>query len=320
MRLGVMGIVRNEAPVIGRMLASIVPFASAVVIGDTGSTDRTCDIIEAKLNMGITPYILRKDPWRDFAHNRNLVLNEAVYSGLADYWLSVDADEVVELREPLPETETADLVAVPVSVFPTGLWGMRCCRSSHDAYWKWPIHESLEFDGDPTTTAWGSAFVRHGEGGHREVTNTRLSQNESMMRKYLRAHPGDTRMTFYLAMTLEGKQQWRQAAKLYEQRAKAGDEGEEGWYAHYRWGACLLHAGDLRGIDILLRATERRPWRAEPFATLATFYFADGQEQLGLFFADMAERIPYPTKDVLFIEVPLYDKTRRAELEEKELV
>lgn len=309
-----MAIVKNEEQAIRPMLASVKPFISAAVIGDTGSTDGTIRLLYDELQ-GIPHRILR-DQWVNFAYNRNIVLEEAFNSNLADYWLSMDADEVATLDSPLPE-ETHDLISVPLYYFPEGSWAGRVVRSGAPVQWKWPIHEVLWSEQEVTRAPWPQLRLTHTRTGHRGLSNTRHHQNEKLLRAAVKRDPKDTRMLFYLARELDKPNSPLDAAAFYKRRAQWQPEAfeEEGWYAHYRWGACLLAAGDSRGVDVLLRATERRPHRAEPFATLATHYYQQGQDKLGLFFACRAEEIPYPKGDSLFIELALYDKNLRAQLE-----
>ncbi|EHP44847.1 family 2 glycosyl transferase, partial [Cupriavidus basilensis OR16] len=89
-------IVKNEAPVIARCLASVKPWIDRWVIVDTGSTDGTQALVREV--MGKLPGTLHERPWIDFAHNRNeaLALARACSEGHAradDYVLFIDADE-----------------------------------------------------------------------------------------------------------------------------------------------------------------------------------------------------------------------------------
>lgn len=87
-------IVKNEAPVIARCLASVKPWVDHWVIVDTGSSDGTQDLVRQCME-GV-PGSLHERPWVDFAHNRNEALELARPHG--DYLLFIDADE--QLRVP----------------------------------------------------------------------------------------------------------------------------------------------------------------------------------------------------------------------------
>jgi len=87
-------IVKNEAPVIARCLASLRPIIDYWVIVDTGSTDGTQDKIRTL--MADLPGELHERPWRDFAHNRTEALELARPHG--EYVLIIDADDVLEFE------------------------------------------------------------------------------------------------------------------------------------------------------------------------------------------------------------------------------
>src|SRR5262249_18394376 len=86
-------IVKNEAPVIARGLASVRPILDYCVIVDTGSNDGTQNAIRPA--MADLPGELHERPWRDFGHNRTEALHLARSHG--DYTLIIDADDVLEL-------------------------------------------------------------------------------------------------------------------------------------------------------------------------------------------------------------------------------
>src|SRR5215469_7757007 len=87
-------IVKDEAPVIARCLASVRPIIDYWVIVDTGSTDGTQDAIRTA--MADLPGELEERPWRDYAHNRSEALELAQSYG--DYVLIMDADDVLEFE------------------------------------------------------------------------------------------------------------------------------------------------------------------------------------------------------------------------------
>lgn len=91
-------IVKDEAKVIERCLASVRGLVDTWVISDTGSTDGTQELIRRAL-AGV-PGELHQDPWVDFGHNRTRNIRRA--RGRADYLLLIDADMVVRQEGALP--------------------------------------------------------------------------------------------------------------------------------------------------------------------------------------------------------------------------
>jgi glycosyltransferase involved in cell wall biosynthesis len=88
-------IVKNEAHVIARCLASARPLVDAWCIVDTGSSDGTQDKVR-ELMAGV-PGTLHERPWKNFGHNRSEALELARTEG-CDYLLFIDADEWFDAR------------------------------------------------------------------------------------------------------------------------------------------------------------------------------------------------------------------------------
>ena len=83
-------IVKNEEAVLERLLRTMSTVADQIVIMDTGSTDRTKEIA-ARYTDEVYDF-----PWTDdFAAARNAVCQKAV----TDYWMWMDADDVMELEQ-----------------------------------------------------------------------------------------------------------------------------------------------------------------------------------------------------------------------------
>ena len=102
-------IVRDEAPVIERCLASVAPLIDAWVVVDTGSTDGTQGIVRRAL--ADIPGELIERPWVNFGHNRTEAL--AYARNRADYALVIDADEVLEVS---PEFARSSLTADSLTI------------------------------------------------------------------------------------------------------------------------------------------------------------------------------------------------------------
>ena len=87
-------IVKNEEAVIGRLIDSCIDIIDYWVIIDTGSTDKTKEIINKKLKN--VPGELGESPFINFGHNRTELVERAY--GKADYLLLMDADMTVHTQ------------------------------------------------------------------------------------------------------------------------------------------------------------------------------------------------------------------------------
>jgi glycosyltransferase involved in cell wall biosynthesis len=96
--VGLVMIVKDEEAVIERALLSARPFISTYMIVDTGSTDRTKEIIQQTL-ADLSGQIIDR-PWVSFGHNRSEAL--ALCDGHMDWAIMLDADDTIEGRVPPP--------------------------------------------------------------------------------------------------------------------------------------------------------------------------------------------------------------------------
>ena len=98
-------IVKNEALRLPRLFASLRGTIDFFVISDTGSTDDTLATIASLSEQLAIPGMVTTHPWKDFAHNRNLALQDALQArreGRHDCaWVMIlDADEEIVLSDP----------------------------------------------------------------------------------------------------------------------------------------------------------------------------------------------------------------------------
>src|SRR5262249_54076723 len=98
-------IVRNEEAVISRCLNAVLPHVDGYVVCDTGSTDRTVELVEEAAACFAKPGRVIEHVWHDFGHNRTLSAREARAWTQAQGWpldrtylLFLDADMIVRIR------------------------------------------------------------------------------------------------------------------------------------------------------------------------------------------------------------------------------
>lgn len=139
-------IVRNEEARIERAITSALPWVDEVIICDTGSNDRTLDIIR-DLQTKVIPFVVFEEPWRsDFSYHRNQVASRASN----DWILVLDGDEELvgdgsHLRRAISEPG-ADAVSLPVELVADGgttyIESPRLYRRSVASY-QYPVHNQL---------------------------------------------------------------------------------------------------------------------------------------------------------------------------------
>ncbi len=294
MRICLNMIVKNEAAVIGRCLASVKPWVDGWVIVDTGSTDATRGIVRE--TMRDLPGDLHEREWRNFGHNRGEAL--ALARDKADYLLFIDADETLgaapgtawpALREPSYSLEAryGELRYDRVSLVDTRLpWR-----------WRGVLHEYLDA-GTPDVRAEGA----------RSQDPAKFEKDAAVLEAALAAEPGNARYVFYLAQSHRDAGQPRLAREWYERRATMGGWDEEAWYARYQVARLTELLGDesAQVTSAYLRAYEARPARAEPLVALARYFRTRLEWNNAYLFARIARTVPMP-HDRLFVDVTAYE-------------
>lgn len=255
-------IVKNEARVIERCLASVRDLVDTWVISDTGSTDGTQDLIRKALH-GI-PGELHEEPWVNFGHNRSL--NIAHARGRADYLLLLDADLVLRQDGPLPAL-TADAYMLRHE----GAMEYRIKRLVRgDLPWRYEgvTHEYLTADQDHVQENIDALVIEdHADGGSR---HDKFERDARLLSAELARDPANTRTVFYLAQTMRDMGRTSEAIDLYERRASMGGWIEEVYYALFQSGVLRADTGDWpAAADALSRAWEARPERLEACYELA---------------------------------------------------
>lgn len=291
-------IVKNESAVLQRCFESVRGLIDTWVIGDTGSSDGTPQLVRQLL--ADIPGTLYTTTWRDFGTNRSELLARA--RGVADYLLLLDADMTLTACGPLPELgadayllehEGELSYAVP-----------RLVRG--DLPWRYvgATHEFLSCDEEFTPARLGALrVVHHGDGGARA---DKLTRDLALLHRQLRETPDDPRTLFYLAQTYRDLGDHERALALYGERAERGGFAEEAFYAAFQHAVLSADLDWPRGRELLADAWERRPERIEPLYEIAVRARNAGESE----FADWATEIgfgrPLP-EDILFVHRFAYD-------------
>jgi glycosyltransferase involved in cell wall biosynthesis len=303
-------IVRDEAHIIKRCLDSVKPFINRWVICDTGSVDDTC--VLARTALADLPGRVVHHPWQDFGHNRTLALQEATKEG-CDYILVIDADEVLQVDDPLVFTTLVQDAYRVEMRFPTISYPrVNIMRSARDWRYVGVIHEyatcsppAEEYLLDPEKIhMWTDGAGARGKSG------TKVERDVAVMEQSVIDEPNNPRYWFYLAQGYETTKQLDKAIETYAKRATMGDYIEEVWFSHYRmaqlctlkgeWSAAILH---------YLDAYACQPNRAEPLYWLAIGYHNRQMDRMAMLFLEQVVLLDKPVS-ALFVEPAVYDYLR----------
>ncbi|HEY1778192.1 MAG TPA: glycosyltransferase [Solirubrobacteraceae bacterium] len=290
-------IVRNEAAILDRCLASVRGLIDSWIICDTGSTDGTQELVRSSLSH--LPGELHELTWIDFGHNRTELMERA--HGKADYLLALDADMTVRLSGPLPDLTLDAYLIRDTGTLDYGV--LRLVRGDRRWWYSGSTHEHLATDGRFEQGELEVLTVEHHADG--SARPEKLIRDLGLLRRDLARSPNAPRATFYLAQTLKELGEREAAIDAYRQRVELGGWDEEVFYANLVQGMLVAQEDVGAATSILLEAWERRPARAEPLYELARIHRRRGDFSMAHMFASRGMEIPYPA-DVLFVHREVY--------------
>jgi glycosyltransferase involved in cell wall biosynthesis len=300
-------IVKDESEVIEKCLGSFKHLIDYWVIVDTGSKDRTQEII--RTFMKDIPGELHERPWVDFSTNRNEALAFAKDKG--DYLLLIDADEILVFSDnfTLPNLNE-DCYSFTVR----SLGAADCKRKgliNNHLDWKWEgmIHEDLvcpqakSFENLKNVTNICNAST-----GARSKDSEKFLKDAHILEKALKEDPTNSRYAFYLAQSYLNASKYEQALKNFEIRIKMkSNDIQETYLAMYNMGMTQEKLNDPdSALKTFFKTYEIRPTRAEPLLRCAIIYRKMGNYLLGYLLSKYALTLPYPADD-LCIEYLTYD-------------
>src|SRR3546814_722380 len=257
-------IVRNEAHVIERCLASVLPVIDYWIICDTGSTDGTPEVITSAL--AAIPGEIHHQQWENFGVNRTQAIKIA--QAKADYVLLIDADMVLNIHRDFKAALQSDCYLIQYSGS-LDYWQTMLVNSACDWAYIGPTHEYIQSSTSNAPEKLTAITLTHfADGGGR---TEKFIRDIVLLESALSDEPNNTRYLFYLAQSYAHSGDLEQAVNFYRKRIAAGGWDEERWYAMYQLAVMLENTGTAvhAVTEAYLRAYEYRPSRAEPLYRLA---------------------------------------------------
>lgn len=222
-------IVKDEEHVIERALNSCYKMIDSYCIVDTGSTDKTKEIIKTFFDSkGIDGKIIDFE-FTNFEECRNQSIEHAKDLGQYGFWM--DADEQLVLDKTFNKTTLNQFIGInkpDQMLIPCKYGGMRYSRAQfyrfdNDYYWYGPVHEVLQSKNHsknvkidfghmlitPDGNSWQMDDVSKKYEGHAEILLKYQDDNDWK----------DPRWTFYLA------QSYRDAANILLQKDEKDEHG-----------------------------------------------------------------------------------------------
>lgn len=312
-------IVKNEEAVILRCLKSFSPFITTWCIVDTGSTDKTCEIITNFFKEKKIEGKLYQRPWVDFEHNRNEALMYArELVGSEGYCLCADADEELThtgLKLPVPMTHTMYITDI--------IHGCRFARArfyqAHKYSWAYPTHETLlpEPGVEETRMSLPNVVIQsYTDGARAKEPGRWIKDAESLEVAIAMREKGElwrgkelqlSRLYFYCGNSYFHGLEFEKALQQYEKRVLIKEFDQETFHAYYMIAMAYKRLERPRKeiIGAFMEAYCQRPTRYEPIYYLMKYLMDNGDYSVARLFADRMMHAPV-SDDTLFVEVGCY--------------
>jgi len=302
-------IVKNEENNIISCLESVADHLDYWIIHDTGSSDKTKEIIINFFQSHQIPGELYQTSWKNFSWNRNQALKIAKTK--ADYCLLLDADFIVNIND---KTFKSSLSANGYLITYEGNLDYRqilLVNSKHNWQYYGVTHEYIQTT-DPKLPVeiTNKLTILHTQKG--ESRQNKHDRDEKLLLDGIKEEPENSRYLFYLAQTYKAWEKYDQAIEYYQKRLKIKNIFiEEEFYSLYMIGVCKRRRGDdfYQYLGDFLEAYHYRPTRIEPIYQIMEGCLESNknhQIDLGYHLGFLYQQFIYPTDDLLFIEKPLY--------------
>lgn len=296
-------IVKNEEHNIGRCLASVKDLVDEIIVVDTGSTDRTKEIVAQ-----YTDKIYDFEWIQDFAAARNF----AFLQGTKDYLMWLDADDIIKeqnkpqflrLRQFLSEHPECDWATMIYQIahdkegnplysykrerlIKRSLFGLEEGKSK----WVGAVHECIEIQGSGTHS---DAIVTHTKNIAEHLTDRNL---KILLNKVESGKEMNTREYFYLANELFDHQRYEECLKYYDIFFSKSDIFVEDAIA-----ACIKACQGASVIDkkslaknFAMKTFTFAPPRAEACCLMGDFLFQEENFKDAVFWYDLAVKLVKP--------------------------
>lgn len=274
-------IVKNEEQDIKRCLDSVKDHIDYWVISDTGSKDKTKQLIQEIMDGHGIPGELHEHAWKDFSTNRNYVLELAKEHGDFVWFMDADDNFVPSVKDPFKVLSPKDHHGASLEFKIGGYSFNRNCivNPKHNWAYHGVLHEVLMIDGEPTPCGvipGCHVIARSSPTKRAETKQEKYLKDVKILLKEHKKNRKDPRTIFYLAQSYRDAGDDKNAIKYYNERLKYPDSGfdKELEIAAIEIARAMvrLKRGPAECVFAAMKAWGYNPYRIEPAIIMMEIY------------------------------------------------
>lgn len=324
--IGGLMMVKNEEKRITVTINSLIGHVDALIVYDTGSTDRTMEIIQNIAEKNRINLYMIQGTFVDFSTSRNVSLD---YADTIDvhYLILLDCNDELRggpalrqlAKDFLTQKNTGFLVCQQWwSGQLSKYYNMRLVKARTGWRYRGSVHEWLK---DTTVEGPAPAFpiirlpdtvvLYQDRLQDDDKSLKRFSRDRELLLSDYRKNPTDPRTLFYLAQTCDCLNNYEEALYYSKLRLEQTGFDEEVFHSYMRCGnasMALKHSWH-DCMSWYIKAFEHS-YRAEPLIKIADYYRSKEKWPLAYMFANQACMCEYPEGCILFVDNGIYQYYR----------
>jgi len=284
-------IVKNESQIITRLFDSVLPIIDCYCICDTGSTDNTKELIKSYFESKNIPGKIIDEPFKNFAHNRNIALQNCLY--MSDYVLLLDADMILDIRSFKKSDLVVDSYFILQGSESFHYNNMRIVRNNGLFHYIGVTHEYVNTYPSCSMDVLikSKLFVNDiGDGG---AKSNKYERDIKLLLQGIEEEPQNReRYYFYLANSYFDLGRYEEAIEKYKVRVTLNGFEQEVWYSYYRIGISYKILGQIeKAIYSWLEGYNFFPMRIENLYEIVMHYRILGKHHAAMHFYQMAKNV-----------------------------
>lgn len=310
-------IVKDEEKDIKRCLESVIPYIDYWVISDTGSSDRTMELIQEIMDEHKVPGELHQHEWEGFSVNRNIALE--LSRPHCDYIFFMDADDnfVPLVDDPFKILDDHDVFYMSYKYDNVYFTRAGIIKSDAKVQYRGALHEAIySINDDDDLKRAGIESV-----GYIHARSSPLKRNSSEKEKYLNdakileedleKDPTNYRSMFYLGQSYQLACEFKKAINAYQLRCVFPNEGntDEIFISKLEIAKIkiALNESDSECIDCCIDAWESCPGRIDSIVLAMSLLHKRKRNAYAIAIGNLAMASADPHANKMKLDPGVYD-------------